>query len=42
MYRKVKRDLDILLSVLGLILLSPLFCVLVIWIKCDSRGPVLF
>lgn len=42
MYLKIKRGLDILLSLMGLVVLSPLFCVLVIWIKCDSRGPVLF
>ena len=33
---------DSFLSALGLILLSPLFCMLILWIKLDSRGPVLF
>lgn len=42
MYQKLKRVLDVLLSMMGLIVLSPLFCVLIIWIKCDSRGPILF
>ena len=42
MYQKIKRGLDIILSFMGLIVLSPLFCVLIIWIKCDSKGPVLF
>jgi O-antigen biosynthesis protein WbqP len=42
MYMKIKRFIDILLSSLGLILLSPLFLVLVIGIKIDSRGPVFF
>lgn len=42
MYQKIKRIADSFLSALGLILLSPLFCVLIIWIKLDSRGPVLF
>lgn len=42
MYQKLKRVLDVLLSMMGLIALSPLFCVLIIWIKCDSRGPILF
>lgn len=41
-YLKWKRIIDILLSGMGVILLLPLFCVLIIWIKCDSRGPVLF
>lgn len=42
MYQKVKRVLDFSISMLGLIVLSPLFCVLIVWIKLDSRGPVLF
>ncbi|WP_188205319.1 sugar transferase [Desemzia incerta] len=41
-YRKVKRVLDILLSVLGLIVLSPVFLLLIIAIKLDSKGPILF
>lgn len=43
MYAKfVKRLLDIILSVIALVLLSPLFLILAIWIKADTRGPVLF
>lgn len=34
--------MDILLSLIGMILLSPLFLILVIAIKLDSKGPVLF
>lgn len=34
--------LDILLSVLGLIVLSPVFLVLIVAIKLDSKGPILF
>ena len=41
-YLKVKRLIDIILSLLGLIILSPVFLVLIIAIKVDSRGPVLF
>lgn len=41
-YLKIKRMADSFLSALGLILLSPLFCMLILWIKLDSRGPVLF
>lgn len=41
-YKIIKRVLDIVLSLLGLILLSPIFLILVIWIKLDSKGPVLF
>lgn len=42
MYLKVKRLIDIILSLLGLIILSPIFLVLILAIKLDSRGPVLF
>ena len=42
MYQGVKRAIDFICSLLGLILLSPLFLVLILWIKMDSPGPVLF
>jgi O-antigen biosynthesis protein WbqP len=42
MYLKLKRITDILLSLLGLIILSPIFAILIIAIKLDSKGPVLF
>ena len=38
----MKRIFDIVASGLGLIVLSPLFLILVIWIKCDSNGPVFY
>lgn len=38
----MKRIIDLLVSVIGLILLSPLFFILIIWIKLDSKGPVFF
>ena len=38
----MKRLFDIVASGLGLICLSPLFVVLAVWIKCDSRGPVFY
>lgn len=41
-YKMFKRVIDIVLSLIGLILLSPLFIILIIWIKLDSKGPVLF
>lgn len=41
-YLKTKRILDILLSLLALILFSPIFLVIIIAIKLDSKGPVLF
>ncbi len=41
-YLKVKRLIDIFLSSIGLVLLSPLFLLLIIAIKVDSKGPILF
>ena len=38
----LKRFLDITVSGLGLLCLSPLFVVLAIWIKYDSLGPVFY
>jgi len=38
----VKRLFDIVASGLGLIVLSPLFIILAIWIKLDSKGPVFY
>ncbi|WP_373786798.1 sugar transferase [Jeotgalibaca porci] len=42
MYLKIKRVIDFILSGIGLILLSPVFLLLIISIKLDSPGPVLF
>ena len=41
-YRFFKRTFDIILSVIALIVLSPVFLIIAIFIKCDSRGPVFF
>ena len=38
----VKRIIDFVLSLCGLIILSPVFLILCIWIKLDSKGPILF
>ena len=38
----MKRLFDIVASSLGLIFLSPLFLILAIWIKLDSKGPVFY
>lgn len=38
----MKRAFDILASGIGLIVLSPLFLILAIWIKLDSKGPVFY
>lgn len=42
MYLKFKRIIDFILSLFGLILISPIFIILIIGIKLSSPGPVLF
>ncbi|SQH96905.1 sugar transferase [Haemophilus haemolyticus] len=36
------RFFDFILSLVGLVVLAPIFIVLVIWIKIDSKGPVFY
>ncbi|MBV4418305.1 sugar transferase [Clostridium tyrobutyricum] len=38
----VKRIVDFILALIGLIILSPVFLVITLWIKKDSKGPVIF
>lgn len=38
----MKRLVDIVASGLGLVILNPLFLILAIWIKLDSKGPVFY
>ncbi len=38
----MKRLFDIIASLLGLILLSPILILVSIWVKLDSKGPILF
>ncbi len=43
MYRRyIKRWIDVLLALCGIIILSPLFLLISLWIKLDSKGPVFF
>jgi len=42
MQRLLKRGIDVFLSAMLLILFSPLFVILGIWIRIVSQGPVLF
>ena len=42
MYIIIKRIIDFILSLIAIIILSPIFLVLAIWIKMDSPGPVFF
>lgn len=43
MYRNfLKRAIDFCLSLIGLVVLSPILLLLALWIKIDSKGPVFF
>ncbi len=42
MYKQFKRFCDFTVSLVALIVLSPLFAVVAIAIKLDSKGPVIF
>lgn len=41
-YNIIKRTLDIILSFLGLIILSPILLITAILIKLESKGPIIF
>lgn len=40
--RLIKRIIDVVLSLLGLLILSPVFLLIITAIKLDSKGPILF
>jgi undecaprenyl phosphate N,N'-diacetylbacillosamine 1-phosphate transferase len=40
--KTVKRIIDIIISIVGLIILFPIFFIIAILIKLDSKGPVFF
>lgn len=42
MYRFFKRAMDIIISLLALVLLSPVFLITALAIKIESKGPVIF
>ncbi|AXA33383.1 sugar transferase [Francisella adeliensis] len=42
MYVFLKRSLDVVLSLIGGVLLLPVFILVVLFIKLDSRGPIFF
>ncbi|WP_073337596.1 sugar transferase [Clostridium grantii] len=42
MYPYIKRVIDIVLSLMGIIILSPFILIIAIIIKTDSPGPILF
>ena len=42
LYIKIKRIIDFILSLIGLVVLSPILLIVMIAIKIDSPGPILF
>lgn len=42
MYKVIKRFIDIALALLGIVLLSPLFLGIIVFIKLESKGPIFF
>ena len=41
-YKRVKRILDVIIASIALIVLSPIFLIIAILIKAESKGPVFF
>lgn len=41
-YKIVKRVMDVVLSTIGLVVLSPVFAIIALAIKIESKGPVFF
>lgn len=41
-YPTIKRAVDFILSLIAMIVLSPVFLIIAAWIKLDSKGPVFF
>lgn len=42
MYFKIRRVVDAVIAILMLIILSPILLIVALWIKIDSKGPVIF
>jgi O-antigen biosynthesis protein WbqP len=42
MYIYIKRFFDFIIALIGMVILLPLFLLLILAIKIDSRGPILF
>lgn len=40
--KNIKRTFDVLMSILMLVILSPVFIFLAIWVKKDSHGPIFY
>lgn len=42
LFKKIKRGIDIIFSIIGLVIFSPLCVLIAAAIKIDSRGPILY
>lgn len=42
MYKYLKRPLDFLISLIAIVILCPIFLIIAVWIKLNSKGPVFF
>ena len=42
MYKYIKRFLDFIMAFIGIIVLSIPMLLIALWIKLDSKGPILF
>ena len=42
MYKIVKRGIDVLLSFVGLVIMSPVIVIVAVLIKVESKGPIIF
>ena len=42
LYKIFKRIFDIIASVIGIVVLSPIFLILIVLVKLDSKGPAFF
>ena len=42
MYFKIRRIIDAIIALLMLIVLSPVLIIVAVWIKVDSKGPIIF
>ena len=42
LYEVSKRTLDLISSIIGLVVLSPIFIIIAICIRVDSKGPIVF
>lgn len=41
-YSGLKRIIDVVLSLCGIVVLSPIWILLAVAVKCESKGPILF